>query len=83
VETTSTGRKTLHATLYEIERGLFQVSYRADFLENEKFFLPPFQVAASASDARRHIEQKAREQRYEEIIWDAELVAPAVPPMPA
>ena len=83
MKTTGLRAKTLHASLCEIERGLFQVNYRADFALQEKLYLPPYQAGTSASDARQQIEQKARERGYEAIIWDPEVPSPCVSVLPA
>ncbi len=83
METPRVRGKTLHATLFEIERGLFRLSYRADLMEHEKHELPPYQVGTCASDARRRIEHKARACGYEAIIWDAELVDASDPHLPS
>jgi hypothetical protein len=82
-KTTDIQVKTLHASFCEVERGLFQINYRADFMQQEKFYLPPYLAGRCASDAREQIEQKARAQGYEAIVWDPEVPAPGVSVLPA
>jgi hypothetical protein len=66
----------LRATLFEIERGLFHVSYRTDTAEWPGHKMPAYQTGISASDAREQIEARARGCGFESVVWD---LAPDVP----
>jgi hypothetical protein len=68
--------RTLHATLCEIERGLFHISYRGDTLDRKLHPLPPYQVGTCASDAQRKVEQLVRQRGYELVIWEPALAIP-------
>jgi hypothetical protein len=75
--------QVLRATLCEIERGLFHVSYRSDTADRRVGELPIYQVGASASDARQRIEQWAHGCGFDQVIWihaPAELARPAAQP---
>lgn len=72
-------RKSLHATLCEIERGLFYVTYpdmdpAADAVE-----LAAYQVSASAADAKRQVEQIAYALGYQTVVWNDANSAPLFP----
>jgi hypothetical protein len=65
--------RTLYATLCEVERGLFHVSYRMEGPGLGKHRLPLYQLGTSASEVRRLIEQQAREHGYASVVWDSLL----------
>ena len=67
----------LRATLCEVERGLFYVTYTMDSAALGKHLLPRYQVGTCASDAQQRIEMRARECGYEAVVW--EEAAPADP----
>ena len=73
--TGSSQGRVLIATICEIERGLFHVGYRGDAIGRE---LPIYQVGACAADARRLIEQQAKECGCDSVVWDHELVDPTL-----
>jgi hypothetical protein len=64
----------LHATLYEIERGLFQVAYRVAGVGLGKHHLPHYQVGTCVADAQLRIEQRARECGYDMVVWEPAFV---------
>jgi hypothetical protein len=64
------GTQILRATLCEIERGLFHVSYRTDSADADVSDLPRYQVASSASVARQRIEEQAHSCGFIEVVWD-------------
>ena len=68
---------SLHATLCEIERGLFHVAYNLQSGAG-KHGLPPYEVGASAAEAKRRIEQRARECGYATVIWDTADATPVL-----
>jgi hypothetical protein len=68
----------LRATLFEIERGLFHVSYRTDTAEWVGHEMPAYQTGTSASDARQRIEARARGYGFESVVWDLEPDVPAI-----
>jgi hypothetical protein len=70
-------RRSLRATLCEIELGLFSVSYRCDAPARLLHDLPIYQVAACLSDAERKIELRARACGFDTVIWEHSLMAPA------
>jgi hypothetical protein len=78
--------RALYATLFEVERGLFHAQYRSSgfgpgsaiMLMNTSN-LPVYQVADTATDARRRIETTARLEGYDLVIWD-DLDTDSVPP---
>lgn len=63
----------LHATLCEIERGLFHVSYRMEGAGLGKHQLPLYQVGSCAAEVRLLIEHQVRESGYTSITWDEPL----------
>ena len=69
--------RVLSATLCEVERGLFYVTYTMDSAGLGKHLLPRYQVGTCASDAQQRIEKRARECGYEAVVW--EEAAPADP----
>jgi hypothetical protein len=72
----------LSATLCEIERGLFYVTYTVDGVGLGKHLLPRYQVGTSASDAQQRIEDRARECGYTAVIWKSAVSAPSARPSP-
>jgi hypothetical protein len=62
--------RMLHATLCEVERGLFHVAYRMEGTGLGKHHLPLYQLGTCASEARLLIEQQARENGYTSVVWD-------------
>ena len=68
--------RVLSATLCEVERGLFYVTYAMDSVGLGKHLLPRYQVGTCPSDAQQRIERRARECGYEAVVWEA---APADP----
>ena len=69
--------QTLRATLREIERGLFSVSYRIGTMAWDGGDLPRYQIGTSAGDAEQKIEAKAREIGFETVNWDYAIGATA------
>lgn len=65
--------RTLHATLCEVELGLFHVAYRMEGAGLGKHHLPLYQLGTCASEARLLIEQQARECGYTSVVWDSLL----------
>jgi len=63
-------RCTLHASLYEIECGLFCVTYRSGASSSRLHALPIYQLGNSEADARQRLEQAAKALGYETIIWE-------------
>jgi hypothetical protein len=74
-----TDERMLYANLYEIERGLFCVSYRRGDGAIGKHLLPCYQVGISVSDAQKRIEQRARECGYDAVVWEAAREGPVMP----
>jgi hypothetical protein len=74
--------RILRATLCEIERGLFHVSYRSDVVEWDVHELPAYQVGASAVDAKQRIEARAQGCGFETVLWEYALVVPTSMPDP-
>jgi hypothetical protein len=75
--------RVLRATLCEVERGLFYVTYTMDSAALGKHLLPRYQVGTCASDAQQRIERRARECGYEAVVWEAAPVDPSALPLPA
>jgi hypothetical protein len=67
----------LHATLCEIERGLFHVAYRISGVGLGTQRLPRYQVGTCVSDAQLRIEQRARECGYDSVVWEVASTQPA------
>lgn len=82
METFTSHGRTLHATLCEVERGLFQISYRAEKGDRDVRYLPPYEVGACPADARHRIEQDASLYGYVAIIWDSAFPEPEPAPDP-
>jgi hypothetical protein len=74
---------TVRATLCEIERGLFHVTYSVDGAGPGRHYLPRYQVGTCASDAKQRIEQRAQECGYETVIWEPTLAHPSLVRSPA
>ena len=74
--------RVLNATLCEVERGLFYVTYAMDSKSFGKHLLPRYQVGTCATDAQRRIEKRARECGYEKVLWEATAADPLGLPMP-
>jgi hypothetical protein len=70
----------LNATLCEIERGLFYVTYTVDGVGLGKHLLPRYQVGTSAADAQHRIEHRARECGYAAVIWESTVAKPSTLP---
>jgi hypothetical protein len=64
----------IQATLCEIERGLFQLSYRTGNAALRVDELPIYQVAASADDAKRRVEVRAMQCGFDLVVWDYGLL---------
>lgn len=75
----SSGRQVLHATLCEIERGVFYVTYPDMDLAAATGELAIYQVGASAADAKQQVEQHAHALGYETVVWNDANVAPLFP----
>ena len=67
----STHGRMVHATLCEVEHGLFFISYRTGDMQHDTHRLPPYEVGTCVSDVRQRIEQQARGCGYEVIVWDS------------
>jgi hypothetical protein len=67
-------KRTLYATLCEIERGVFYASYPGSDPDAEK--LATYQTGSSAADAKRRIELNARALGYDAVIWKQTIAAP-------
>lgn len=67
--------RILAATICEIERGLFHVSYHMAAIEQD---LPIYQVGACAAEAQGRIEQMAKARGFDVVVWDHELVDPTL-----
>jgi hypothetical protein len=74
--------RVLSATLCEVERGLFYVTYTLDSVGLGKHLLPRYQVGISASDAQQRIERRARECGYETVVWETAPVHPSALSLP-
>jgi hypothetical protein len=61
---------TLHACLYEIECGLFCVTYRSGASASDLHRLPIYQPASSQFVARQRLEQCARTLGYHTVVWE-------------
>jgi hypothetical protein len=72
METDITNRETLHATVFEIERGLFYATYHTNGPMPTARRLPPYQVGSSLSDAKARIELRAQALGYETIVWETQ-----------
>jgi hypothetical protein len=75
--------RVLSATLCEVERGLFYVTYAMDSAALGKHLLPRYQVGTCALDAQQRIEKTARECGYEAVVWEAEAAHPSALSVPA
>ncbi len=62
--------RMLYATLCEVERGLFHVSYRMEGAGLGKHHLPLYQLGTCAAEARLLIEQQALQSGYTSVVWD-------------
>ena len=62
--------ETLFVTVFEIECGLFQATYRSHDNMPAARRLPPYQVGSSIADAKARIALSALALGYETIVWD-------------
>jgi hypothetical protein len=62
-------KSTLHACLYEIECGLFCVTYRSGASAADLHKLPIYQLGTCEFVARQRLEAHARALGYQTIIW--------------
>ena len=75
-----TEARVLHATLCEIELGLFHIAYRVEDASPGRVQLPRYQVGSGELDAQRRVEQRALECGYELVVWgDDTVTEPSVP----
>ena len=65
--------QVLRATLCEVERGLFHVSYHTDDADSVAKELPAYETGACPSDVMQRIEAGAKGYGFEAVIWDYEL----------
>jgi hypothetical protein len=68
--------RTLRATLCEIERGLFYVTYPSHALESDILELPTYGLGACASHVKHRIEKSIHAFGYETVMWEDALVLP-------
>jgi len=66
--------RTLRATLCEIERGVFYVTYPGSASDTDELVI--YQTATSAADAKLRIELNARALGYDTVIWKQTIIAP-------
>ena|SRR5690242_7836214 len=62
-------KPTLHACLYEVECGLFCVTYRSGASAADLHKLPIYQLGTCEFVARQRLEEHARGLGYQTIIW--------------
>jgi hypothetical protein len=79
MEAASRQRRTLRATICEIERGVFYAVYAGDRSAPATDELPVYQVGRSADDAKRSIERRAHQLGYSEVWWQESIIAPVFP----
>jgi hypothetical protein len=68
--------RTLHATLCEIERGIFHATYIGCESASDTQALARYQVGTSAEDAKHRIERSAQAYGYDSVIWTQTTIAP-------
>lgn len=68
--------RMLRATICEIERGLFQISYRTESPNWDVDELPPYVVGTCATDVQQRINEQAQKHGFEAVVWDYALVVP-------
>jgi hypothetical protein len=68
--------RTLHATVCEIERGLFYVTYPSHALEAAVLDLPTYGLGTCASQVKQWIEKSIYAFGYATVMWDDVLVLP-------
>lgn len=68
--------RTLRATLCEVERGLFYVTYPGHASESELLELPTYGLGTSAFHVKQQMEKSIRTFGYEMVIWEAAPVLP-------
>jgi hypothetical protein len=64
---------TLRATLCEVERGLFYVTYPGHAPESELLELPIYGLGTSPFHVKQQMEKSIRTFGYETVIWEAAL----------
>jgi len=62
----------LRAALYEVERGLFQISYRTDTATRAVHELPIYQTGTCAMEAKQRIDESAQECGFDLVVWDGD-----------
>jgi hypothetical protein len=68
--------RTLRATLCEIERGLFYVTYPSHALESKILELPTYGLGACASHVKQRFEKSIHAFGYETVMWEDALLLP-------
>jgi hypothetical protein len=68
--------KILRATLCEIERGVFYVTYLQDKTAPDTEDLPHYQVGKSAVEAKQQLEGTALALGYQAVSWKETIVVP-------
>jgi hypothetical protein len=69
--------RTLHATVCEIERGLFYVTYSSQALEADILDLPTYGLGTCASQFKQWMEKSIHAFGYATVMWDDVLVLPS------
>lgn len=68
--------RMLHATLCEVERGVFYATYPDCEFAPDASELSSYHTGTSAADAKQRIERSARALGYDAVEWTETVVAP-------
>jgi hypothetical protein len=69
---TNSSRGQLHATLRQVEDGLYRAEYRGEFNpdEHDEREIPDFHIGTSMADVKVWVEQMAAGMGYDRVVWD-------------
>jgi hypothetical protein len=68
--------RTLHATLCEVERGVFYVTYPSCNPGFDADELTRYHTGTSAADAKQRIERRAQDLGYAIVTWSDTITVP-------
>jgi hypothetical protein len=66
-------RGDLHASLREVEKGLFRAEYKGEINPEDPDAreIPDYHVGTSMADVKIWVEQMATGLRYRRVVWDS------------
>lgn len=73
LDTQNPTRGIFHATIREVEPGLFRAEYRGELnpQDPDEREFPDYHLGTSVADVKIWVEQMARSMGYERVVWDS------------